>query len=545
MIDLKKYKGEVSVGEILFKYSVSNAPINKRPHTHALKVSMIDPETAEIMQDKFKIDRALLKLNKEIDTTLSDEKKEEISAEIEKIIKGKKKYNVEKYKYLYASELNVSTIRKYAVDCAKELYTRYERELMKKLKTTPRVGHVSAIQLFNLYGKDYLFSLGACAPRTVKDKERILRGACGELGVKPVTSLTEKELTNLFSKEKYFKKRKLISNFFDFCKTAGPFMAANPISAFLEGHNSKKKGKKLKFYPKNSRHLSFDQESELIRLMEEHKTDNEIMAVALAKYARLSLTQIKEMVWGDIIIDNGRVMVKIMNEKTAGNLHDYTRPILGGGEQFIIERYNEALNKVGDVQRFKNKKIIKQKKNENHNNDHLTKYIRSIIFEANVTADEINAAAPNTRELGGAGVALLHDHYDYVLQTRCGVGINSPIGKFLRGYNPGDIMHTHYRSLTDTVSGIPYLQVIMRRDDIFDKCKGVNTVKAQVEVKDGITYIRIPAAPPGKKLNVILPEIEIKRGTEIVLTSQYGLHGEIMFQALNEVDNPVNERIIY
>lgn len=545
MKDPKKKTGEISVGDIMFSYNISKAPKGKLPYTHALKVSMIDPITTEIMQDQYRIDRAILSLNEELNAAATDEEKEKIAVEIEAILSGKKKHNIEKYKYLKGTDFTEKTIKKYALSCAQELYAAHEREIVRKLKITPKVGHISAIQLFNMYGKDFLMSLGRCAPSTAADRERALKGACTELGTKPIANMPTKDLKELFSKEKYFKKRKLIEEFFEYCKNVGAFISANPVKKFFDENIPEKKGKKVKFYPRDIKHMSYAQEKRLIEVMEEHKEDGEIMAVALAKYARLSLPQIEKITWGDIIIIDGRVIIKILKENNVGRLHDFTRPVLASGDKFIIEKYNEAIEKAGDAEKVKRTKIIRKKRgSDKEKGNYLTKYIRNIMLEANITLTEINAAAPNSKEPGGAGVEFLHNHYDYVLRTRCGVDLDSPEGKFLRGNNPGDTMHQHYRSLTDKVSGIPFLQVIMRRDDVFDDV-AVHTVYAQIEYREGVTHIHIPEIGPGKKANVIFPQMELIKGTEIVISSPYGVHGEISFRSKNDSEKSMHKRVIY
>ncbi|MGN0705145.1 MAG: hypothetical protein ACI4KK_00900 [Lentihominibacter sp.] len=543
MVDLKRLNGSVSVGEIMFNYNVSMAPASKVKYTNALKVSMIDPLTAEIMQDKHRMEVAINKLEKKMNALDDEDEKSKVLEEIEKIRSGKKKFNIEKYKYLQDDELTEKKIKGYALGCAEKLYAQYERELMKKLKETPKVGQVNAIQLFHIYANDYLISLGSCATRTAEDRKRALRNACNELGKKGINYLTEKELEKFFNNEKFLKKRKLIEGFFDYCMIKGPFMTVNPIRKFFEEHTMQKKGKKVKFYPKNSRHLSFEQETALNDIIDKHKNDKEIMAVVLAKYARLSINEIKNIVWGDICIFDIGVLIKLIDEEKSGNFHDRTRPILGGGVEFVKERYYAAQKKINDDEKFKNTKVISKRKKKNEKGEPITKYIRNIMNEAKVY--EINELASRTRELGGAGISLLHDHYDYVLERRCGVILDSPVGRFLRGYNPGDVMHQHYRSLTDVVSGIPYLMVIMRRDDLFSSSNETISVQAEIEHVDGITYIHIPPPGPGKKINVIIPEIKIKKGTEIVISSTYGVRGEISFKGLKSTKQKVEERKIY
>ena len=93
--------------------------------------------------------------------------------------------------------------------------------------------------------------------------------------------------------------------------------------------------------------------------------------------------------------------------------------------------------------------------------------VRDMLVQAGMGSQEISNAAPGEKKFGGSGVALLRKHYKYVLSSRCGLSTDSPEYRFLTGLVPNDVLHGHYRSLSDPISRLPYLCVIARRDDYF------------------------------------------------------------------------------
>lgn len=508
---------ELSFNGIVFNYSLTDT--TKPRYFKVLNVYMIDPVSGKRMKKK----KTRVPLLGESDTYYTD---------------------IRKSVYFgIGSVITDKAIKKEAIKCAEQLYAEHETTLLRKLKERPEIGSIDSNLMYLRYIDDYMRTQNKATEATQKEKRRILKNACVFLNTKPISKLTDKDIGKLLANKTFNTRKNLIRDFFEYCRNKGAYPGVNPIIKYLDSHNTRVLKRSKRTYPSTLSHIPLENEIALHNLIVEHIDDNEIMALILVKCANLSLTDACKMRWSDIDEVSGHYIIKGQKNNT-GSFHRLDRPILYEGSVLIALRKERLRKKRNSRKPFEQTRVVPLKKKKGSNPiSRVTVYIRNMLIQAGLKPSDISAIDTNTRQKGGTGVILLHKHYEYVLRERCGMDLDSPEGRFMRGLVPGDTTNKYYRSLSDRYSGIPYFLTIVRRDDFFlARCFDSPTVDAQKE-GDKVVY-RIHAAGPGRKLVVTIPDAYLQEGTRITIRSKYGVTANITFKDILST-NDIEEKIIY
>jgi len=551
--ELKRLSGVENIHGVLFPYRVSAAPTNKALYSSVLNVYISDPESGHRMQNIQKRNRARAVLQLEIDNKASlgplvEELAADTKKKIDSIDSGKTRFDIFASRYLKPEESNAATVKKYAHECASALYAKYELELLRKLKEKPEIGRHNSNQLYIRYHRDFFLSRKGVTSATQKNYESTLNAACTFLMEKPFVEVDDKDVARLFKDNRFVQMKNMICEFFDYCQDRGAYSGSNPIKNYLDKNVLGKPKNNKSLYAQEISHLPFDIEKRLHELIAEHINDREIMAVILAKGFGMSLSEIMDLRWDRIFVIDNHVVIYSRKDRNSGSLHDFTRPVLKESSDFIIQIRNREIEKYGTEDDIKGRKVVPIRIRRSSGLDteadikaRLSKYVRNILIEAGLTPEWINTSIGTTRAPGGSGLALLHKHYNYVLTERCGIDLDSPEGKYLRGLIPEGTTHGYYRSMNDSVSGIPFFLIVMRRDDCFSE---KHEVIPQVEIvtKEDTSEIKIPAYGPGQRTNVSIKKIFIPAGTRITIRAAYGIEGEVRFSETERDDNlPIEE----
>ena len=130
--------------------------------------------------------------------------------------------------------------------------------------------------------------------------------------------------------------------------------------------------------------------------------------------------------------------------------------------------------------------------------------------------------------------------------SRCGLSPDSPEHRFMTALVPNDVLHGHYRSLSDPISGLPYLCVIVRRDDYFleERSTVENDSDCAIEHIDGNTVFTITSPGPRKKHVIHLKQF-VTAGTLISLSAEYGVRGQTRFVPANATSTVSMTKRIY
>jgi len=549
----KQSGGTILINGVVFTYRISKASVKKAEYSSVINVYIIDPETGCRMQDPRRRSIECEKLKEKITTLetagpIFEMKVAPLQKRLKLIEEGTIKYDIVSSTYIKESEETPAKIKALAYKCAEKLYKRYESELLNKFKEKPEIGRLNSNQLYQRYGKDFIASLGGQAKGTIDNKRRALETACMNLPSRPILDLQNSDIEKMFKIKCCTNNKALISNFFEYCRNQKAYLGVNPIINYLDKfYVAKPTGKKL-LYPEHISHLPLDIEIRLHNLISENLDDREIMAIILAKCFGMPLNQILTLHWNAISEINGSIVIYCNNNSNVGSFHDFTRPILREGSDFIKEKIKRLLQSASREE-LNSRSVVPIKIDKRSNiksgqdkKAHLTRYIRNMLIAAGMTTSEINSSDPGTRIPGGSGISLLHKHYNYVLEERCGVTLDSDDGKYLRGLVPGNTTQSYYRSMSDSVSGIPYFLTIVRRDDIFAHFSN-NVIARDIDVKteNGITIITIPSYGPGQRLCLTIPRTYIPKGTKIIIKSNYGICGDIQFRT--QEDSNANDFI--
>lgn len=502
-----------------------------------LLVYVIDPATGNRFQDEVRRSKYL-------------EKHPEMNLGEDGNVR-KKSFDVFISKYLKNGKVSDKDIKTYARDMAKTLYYKYETDLLRRMNETVKIGDVTPKQLYTRYYDGFFKSQYArLAPGTLENYKSILKEACHKLdNSSPVQMIKEKAIKELFEIKKFRDHKVLIGKFFEYGRNKNGYFGTNPIDEYLSRNYILKKDKGKDFYPETVTHIPKDIERALHDLIQKNIHDPEIMAVIAPKCFGMSLDEIFDARWSVFQIKEDCIILNVTKNKVAGSIHNFSRPVLFEGEYFlrkIIKNLEEESNAPFEF--WKDKKIITLRNTKECKNKkgRLTKYVRDMLIQAGMGPQEISNAAPSEKKFGGSGVALLRKHYKYVLSSRCGLYPDSPEYRFLTGLVPNDVLHGHYRSLSDPISGLPYLCVIVRRDDYFleERNTDENDSGCVIEHIDGNTVFTIASPGPRKKHVTHLKRF-VTAGTVISLSAEYGVRGQTRFVPSNAASTVSMTKRIY
>lgn len=163
----------------------------------------------------------------------------------------------------------------------------------------------------------------------------------------------------------------------------------------------------------------------------------------------------------------------------------------------------------------------------------LTHYIRTTLRMTGVSREDFEkAVAPDKKTDGGAGCALLCKHYEFALQTSCGVDLDSGIGCYLRAMRIHDTTTDYYLCLSDE-TGNHRLQTIMDRAQCgtgVQEKEYLPPISSKLLKDDSIReYSVLPGGPEEKTAVVTKKRIFIPAGSDLTLMCKNGLTGTIKF----------------
>lgn len=492
---------EMVYKDIIFTYGVHNSP--KARYDKVLRMHIIDPITGKRM-----------KTIKERQTALEAKDYREVE---------------EVKEYYFKEEPDEKTIGRAALECAKALYSRNETRLLRGLKQNP-VGIINSNQMFTRYIDDFMRTQKKTTSATHKEKRRILKNACIELMEKPISKITEKDLNKLFKEKTFLNKRNLIMDFFEYCRNRGAYPGVNPVIAYLENGNKYTAKNGRRTYLKILSHIPSENEMNLHREITSHLDDPEIMAMILIKCCGCSLKDAMFMRWSDIDDFHEHIIIK-GNKRNTGSFHTMDRLALFEGSFLINEKRKRLLVEKGNAESIANDYVINRRRGESKDikslKNRLRIYIRDMLIKSGLKSEEITAVDPHSRDSGGSGVTLLKKHYSFVLCERCGLTVDSPEHRFMRGMAPEDVTNTYYRSLSDRTSGMKFFATIVRRDDFF--LERVDDVpKVELAKSEGATSMKIPSPGSGRRLSISIPETFLQSGTVITISSKFGVIGDVV-----------------
>jgi hypothetical protein len=378
-----------------------------------------------------------------------------------------------------------------------------------------------------MYERDFFLARKKTTAKVLKQNQNALRTLCDWLDEKPIQELGDadfKRIEGMIAGDKR-KKLRLLEGFFDYCGEAGIYRGANPVTVFFDRNKSKRAAGKGP-YRARSTHLDLESEKRLHDLIADNLESDLALAIPLVKGFRMTMARVLEITWKDIEIDDHVVLIHDHKENLTGGTHNYTAPPTKETADFLSQKH--ALL----AQKFKTRQLVKMpvvpvEGGKKEKIAILTKHFRQMLRDAGVSADEISRAADphNPKAAGGGGYSLLCSHYDYVLQERCGVDLDSGVGCYLRGLRIHDTTSDYYRSLSDG-TGAHYLQMIMNRDDIWSAAEGPKRITSREEGASKV--IMVPSGPPGTRTRVNSNKrIFLPAGSTLMVRSPTGVEGNV------------------
>lgn len=485
--------GECSYLAIKYKFHVYVSA--KKEYDYVLTVSAISPETKKILQSS----RKKRELEKEGKLTKEDWEKIRKAQSLEKL-------NAEESVYLHKKDIKTDRqVRENTAKLVMSVYGNNQDDLLKALKMTGEIGGYNARTAFEMYQNDFFFRRGTVTKETLRANKNVLKGFCNYLAHKPITLLTDKDVENAVKAMPKSNRKKAVNlteDFFAYCGEIGVYAGRNPVERYKDTAGKtpdRDTGNRL--YPYSSNHLTKVAEKKLHDAIMDTLEDDISLAIPLVKGFRMSVNRLLELTWKDIVIEGNEVRIQDYKDNYTGGTHNYIRPPLRETADIIIMKHSILKEKYG-ITRLKKMKVVPildehapdaKKKAE------LSKYFLKMLRGVGVTNEDLKRvkSPQKANEAGGAGYTFLCSHYDYVLQERCGVKLNSGIGCYLRGVRIYDTTSDYYRALSDA-TGNNVLQVIMNRDDLFVS-DVVSTIELTSKTAESGRQIIAPPAPSGTR----------------------------------------------
>lgn len=541
----KTISGEAVYLDVKFTFSVHRASAKKADYSHVLKVNIIDPRTGKILQKKMSMKMQSEKIKKveerivalETHESASDDNSElmRLRRKKEKLQQGERldECNASISKYLVDDKKK--TVKKAVEIAVKKLYGKHCSEICKALRTSAPINDIHLLSAFEMYQNGFFSREPAVAKKTLKDKKNALRNICERLNEKPLSKITVEDIAKVAKSMKGNVKAKLncAEKFLTFCGELGAYAGANPITVYKESHHDKKTGGGSG-YPEVPGIILLEEEQRLHEEMEKDLFSDLGLAVPLGKGARMSIPRMLELYWKDFIIDSDGVRIQDYKDQFTGATNNYIRPPTKEVSDLIVKKYGVLVKKYGKTRLRKMKVLIfPEGTTEQQKKAAVTKHIYEVLRNAEITREKIRTAVDhnNPQKAGGAGLSLLHKHYDYALKEYGGVDLHSGIGLFLRGMRIYDTTTDSYRCLNDE-TGNYYLQVIMRRIDVCTGNISIDQSPITSKVKNPrLREIKVAAIGHDIRTGVQTKKvIRIPKGTTIVVKSKYGVKGSVKFR---------------
>lgn len=506
--------GEIIYRDVKFIYRVCIC--NRPPYAYLLKVSLISPVTGKIHKSKKKL------------SAYNRRHKEEGESPPMRSKRSSEYANA--YKEAYLMTCDEKTVISKVKKIIPHLYADFQDEILGALRETGSDIHPRTA--YEMMQREFFSSRPAVTEKTLRENRNIVKNFCDLIDHRTISELSDADIKNAVSatKGKRNKKLRLIEDFFEFCGENKLYSGQNPISVYLE-HNKIKHASSVKgLYPSNSNTISRDCEEKLHHIINESISEDLALSIPLVKGFKISIERLLSITWSEVLIEGNNVRILEFLPKLTGGTHNYTRPPLRETADFLLVKYRLLLEKHSEERLKKMLVVPVPGKTITEKKAALSKLFRTTLLAAGVPQSDIKQAARpgEVKSAGGAAYKLLSKHYDFVLQDRCEVDLDSGVGCYLRGIRIHDTTNDYYRSFSDS-TGDHFLQTIMDRDNLFCEGSSENTDITE-QMVDGRQEIFVPPVSPRAKTQVLSKDlIFLPKETQITVSSPCGIEGNISF----------------
>lgn len=524
--------GEIIYRDVKFLYRVCIC--NRPSYAYLLKVSLISPVTGKIHKSKKKLSAYNRRHGK----------KEEGESPPKPSQKSSEYANA--YKEGYLTTCDEKTVISKAKKIIPHLYADFQDEILGALRETGSDIHPRTA--YEMMQREFFSSRPAVTEKTLRENRNIVKNFCDLLDHRTISELSDADIKSAVSATKGMKDKKLrlIEAFFEFCGENKLYSGQNPISIYLE-HNKIKHTSSVKgLYPSNSITISKECEEKLHLIIDESITEDLSLAIPLVKGFKISIERLLSLTWSEVLIEDNNVRILDYLPNLTGGTHNYTRPPLRETADFLLKKRQLLLEKYSEKQINKMLVVPVPGQSISAKKATLSKYFRTTLLAAGVSQSDIQQAARpgETKSAGGAAYKLLSRHYDFVLQDRCEVDLDSGVGCYLRGIRIHDTTNDYYRSFSDP-TGNHFLQVIMDRDTLFCEESSTNTEITE-QLVNGHQEITIPAVSPRIRTAVLSKDfLFLPKGTRLIITSPCGIEGQVSFQTSPNTPPPEKHIDLY
>lgn len=543
-----RIKGACVYRDTKFTFTVHRAS-SKKTYSYVLKLNIISPATNKILQ---KGGRRLRQYKKGLDDQLEQRVKEQ--SELESATPkydevGKKIKRLEQKKeilrkggrlddlncscVIYLDDDSDTVIKKEVEGGVPGLYGDFQADILSALGQRGTSEKMHARTAYDMYKTDFFLTQNATTKKTLAGKQSMLLHVCDAVNHKVIEDLTAEDIEKAVPHlgKRAVQKLKLAERFLDYCGESHLFKGVNSITAYLQKSGIKKGrvAKKSRTYPEEAAHLSHECEQKLHAYIKQTLMDDLGLAIPLVKGCRMRMDRILKITWGEVEVEGGQIRIAEFKDKFTGATLDYIRPPLGESTGFLLQKLT-ALQQMLSPRKLKKLRLVPLKGSEKEQKAVLAKYFRQTLQQVGVGSEDFARAVDvnDPKAAGGAGYALLCKHYDWVLQTRCGMDLTSGVGAYLRGMRIHDTTTDSYRSLRDK-TGDRFLQTVVRQDTFFFSI-GATPPSIQVDEDEVYTTYTIkPNDCPDLIGALTSNPLFIPAGTQLMVESDFGIKGTVSF----------------
>ena len=517
--ETKKTSGAVVLHDLIMPFTVS---ARNRHGDHRIRMHIVSPQTDKLMMySGTERKKRIQKLSdEELERLKNGQQVEKLVIEAEKIIKSRKKKDIQTG----------------AIDLAQKLYTKNKGQIEAERGVGINYGQITADTAAYLYGEKFL-AMQRISESTRREKQNVLTALCSEFGTCPIGDITIENIEELYQKVKSKRtwKFNLLNSFFAYCLEKKLYFGENPVEKFLHLYGHGRSGEEQAIRDSNqakkSRRIPLDLERKLydilIRDIHIEEKRDYAAATTIVKDGNFDLSSVVDMKLNNILLTSN-MGVRIQDFKDyGGGTSNFTRPLLPAGEKLVRMYFDEIA---------KEKDVAEDKLNERYliRNDRLpgkpvsvsslSTYIRNVLREAGITGCLGNMNSKAVNEAGGAGVRMLKDHYATILRDSCGVDLDSPVGRFLQGQRLYDVSADHYCSYISKPGQWQLYGLVRRDDHLLENAAYYNYINS--EKSSGKTKITIPSHNVSYLTGAML-EVYLPKGAELRIEAPYGVSGLI------------------
>lgn len=251
---------------------------------------------------------------------------------------------------VYIHDGGESEIRRAIELKAEKLFAKHDKAILSNMEKTYRPDMITPILAATFKAREYAdFRHQGCKKRTIDDAEKRIKRVCANLPVKPMHTISKKEIKAYFNLHGVgYRAINELHDFWTYVIDNGICVKhTNPVDKV-----SKKPLKGEKKIKELLKKVQLDL-LEIDTVFDElEQIDNGVAMGSALLLSAIPSKLIEQLVWEDIIFpDEGKAdfaIVKIYMPKRKGATHNFSRPLFPRSAELLFKKYKELASIYGE-----------------------------------------------------------------------------------------------------------------------------------------------------------------------------------------------------